>query len=199
MKTCSKCKRALDESCFVKSGRYSDGKYPLCKDCRRAIRLTWLENYPMCSKCKVRPHMVGNGWCFQCEDEKRRTKPKKFTRVRRSLNPDLCAKCQLRPHPEYHRWCLECIGENRRERTRRRLDMRPERKRKTTARHYVNTLVKRGKLKMGPCTLCGDPGTQLHHLNYHDRTKDVIPLCDFCHVLVHRALRKLLTEQPVLT
>ncbi len=194
MKMCSKCKRELDPGQFVKSPRYSDGLYPSCKECRKATLQKWLVDHPTCSKCGSRPHMPGNGWCWDCEDSKRRTKPKKFNRRPNTTLPNhLCSRCGLRPHPEYHRWCLECIGEKRRERTRLRLDTRPERKRKSTARHYVNTLVKRGKLKMGPCYLCGETSTQLHHLDYRDRTTNVIPTCDFCHVLIHRALRKLLT------
>lgn len=191
-KTCSKCKRQLPETQFVKSPRYLDGLYPSCKECRRQTRLTWLLNNPLCSKCKSRPHMNGNGWCWQCEDEKRRTKPKKFVRRPNSPNPDLCPVCGIRPHPEYHAWCLECIGENRRERTRLRLDSRPERLRKSTARHYVNTLIKRGKFRLVECSLCGGTATEFHHFDYKDRTINGIPVCHSCHVLVERAKRKLL-------
>ena len=199
VKTCSKCKRELDESCFVKSPRYLDGLYPSCKECRKQTLLNWLDTHPICSKCKVRPHMPGNGWCWQCEDEKRRTKPKKFIRRPNTTNPSLCSRCGLRSPREYSPWCQPCYNKWQRDyNSKRRGDVnkfRPEQLRKKTARHYINTLVKRGKIKYGPCYLCGDQSTQKHHLNYHDRTRDVIDVCDFCHVLIHRALRKLLTKQ----
>ena len=198
MKTCSKCKRELEETRFVKSDRYRDGLYPSCRECRKATRLRWLENHPLCSKCKTRPHGKGTGWCPQCDHESTFSdRSPRFVRRPNTHNPNFCSRCGWRSPRDYSPWCQPCYNEwQRAHNAKRRGDVnkfRPEQLRKKTARHYINTLIKRGKMKYGPCYLCGKPGTQKHHLNYRDRTKDVIDTCDFCHVLIHRTLRKLLT------
>jgi hypothetical protein len=198
VKTCSKCKRDLEEIHFVKSERYRDGLYPHCFDCRKLKRLAYLSKTKLCSRCKQRPHRNGHAWCAQCEHEANFTdRTPKFVRRPNTANPNFCSRCGERSPREYSPWCQPCFNDYQRQRNARLrgnpVQFRPEQLRKKTARHYINTLIKRGKIKYGPCYLCGEPGTQKHHLNYRDRTKDVIDTCNFCHVLIHRALRKLLT------
>jgi hypothetical protein len=72
----------------------------------------------------------------------------------------------------------------------------PEKRRKASARHYVNTLYKRGKVRRQPCQFCGGPSVHFHHLDYKDRTLNVQHVCLPCHVRLEREKRKQLTLAP---
>jgi len=198
MKICTKCHRELSESCFVKSPRYLDGLYPSCKECRKKVMVRYLAEHPLCSKCNLRPHQKGTGWCYECEAEKTYAiRPKKFNRKPNTKNPNYCSMCGIRPPRDYSCWCQPCFNAYQRKRNARLRGnprkFRSEQKRKQTARKFINTLVRRNKIKYGPCYLCGEQSVNKHHLNYKDRTRDVIDFCHRCHVLVHRALKYLLT------
>lgn len=198
MKVCSKCKRQLPEVCFVKSPRYLDGLYPSCKECRKATLQKTLENHPLCFKCEVRPHLPNAGWCQECYHEtKFKDRVPKFKRKPNTKDPNFCSRCGIRPPRDYGSWCQPCMTDYNKKwrQTKNGVASRfvPEPKRKRTARHYINLLHRRGKVSRGPCYLCGEPSEHFHHLSYEDRSRNVIDLCHFCHVLVHRALRKLLT------
>lgn len=201
MKTCSKCKKDLPRTSFVKSPRYSDGMYPSCKDCRKAAKLKTLSDHPMCARCGEKPHLENRAYCYECDRiMKGRDVVPKFNRD--PENKTLCSRCKLKPRLEYHRYCRECkneatnscfnnhgghwayLGEDGRS--------------KATVRHYANGLVKAGKISKQPCVECGNPNAQIHHLDYKPRTKNISWLCKRCHDQEHRRLKSLLTEQPLL-
>lgn len=198
LKTCSKCKRELLLERFVKSDRYSDGLYPLCKDCRKAIRLAGLKKYPMCSKCGKYPHTSNHRHCFACQREGRWQRP--LVKFRRDhFNKTLCSDCKSAPRLEYHNYCSGCMNKAVRAWRKRQNPPRPfsEERRKASARHYINTLFKRGKIKRKPCEVCGKPSDHFHHLDYKDRTTNVQHLCHQHHVEAERAKRKALTVSIV--
>ena len=198
MKVCSKCKRQLPEVCFVNSPRHSGGLYPSCNTCRNEVRKRWVEKQEVCTRCKSAPRMKSFPWCQACRRAYQGKPPTpKFKRRPNTSDPNFCSRCGIRPPRDYNAWCQPCSTEHNRQWRRSKaaavMEARPERKRKKTARHYINTLFKRGKFSRGPCYLCGEPSLHFHHLSYEDRSRNVIDLCHSCHVLVHRALRKLLT------
>lgn len=55
--------------------------------------------------------------------------------------------------------------------------------------------LKRSKLNLSHCHICGSSHSiQAHHLNYRNlvdvRTSDLVPLCQRCHTLAHKLLKK---------
>lgn len=196
MKTCSKCKRDLPLEAFSKSPRYRSGRYPSCKSCQQAVRKAWLARQTLCSKCDQHPRLKSGPWCDACRRQCEGRPPAKW-RQRRAVDKNFCAKCQIRPSLDYHAYCQLCKNES----TRKTLAKKRGTKlpspviRKKSARHYVNTLHRRGKIKRQPCELCGNLQSVFHHLDYSDRTTNIMHLCFSCHVAVERAKRKLLTIQ----
>lgn len=193
LKTCSKCKKDLPIRRFVKSPRYFDGRHPICFFCRRESRILWLSNNPLCSRCKSEPHMPKNAYCFRCDRiKKNRSEIPKFKR--RTDRRDLCCKCNERPRLKYHRYCKECKNKSTTDSIKRRGGyfalITPERRRKQTSRHYVNTQLARGKIKRGPCVYCGKPSVEFHHLDYDDQTMNTQDVCHDHHVIVERIKRR---------
>lgn len=62
----------------------------------------------------------------------------------------------------------------------------PEARKRANTRSYTNVLVKRGKLKRGPCATCGAAKAQAHHPDYDD-PRTVVWLCRPCHLRHHAA------------
>lgn len=190
MKCCSKCKLDLEEEMFVKSPRHSDGLYPSCKKCCKKIRLDWLERNPLCSRCKQRPHRKGCGWCEECRHQQQGCK----TYRRPKGNGVLCSSCGLRARLQYHRYCNECkIAAHKKWRRGKGRNRSPIARTKKTARHYINTRIKRGKMKRLPCLICGSTPTEFHHLSYHARSTTGQFLCKLHHWMAHHFERKFLT------
>lgn len=193
---CSKCRSTLEESQFVKSERYSDGCYPSCKQCQTEAKLKTFRTYPLCFLCGVKPHLEGRGYCYECDRIKKgRPIVPKFRRD--PSNKTLCSRCKINPRSEYHRYCRSCQDKSFkewRERT-KKIRLPSEKRRKLSARFYVNGLLKRGKIKRQPCKYCGAPGTNFHHLDYKDRTRNIEHVCFPCHVRLEREKRKMLTKQ----
>lgn len=194
MKTCSKCRRVLELVCFVKSPRYSDGLYPSCKECRKKVFLNLVAKNIVCCRCRKRPHQPNHVHCYECQRELKGES--KVPRYRRdSSNKLYCCKCKQLPRTAYGGYCLGCaLKANEAWRKKQRPSQtRPEKKRKASARHYVNQLFKRGKLRRHPCEHCGAPSVHFHHLDYKDRTTNIQHVCLACHVRLEREKRKLLT------
>lgn len=196
MKVCSKCQRQLPETQFVKSGRYLDGLYPSCKECRKKVWQRLIDSTPLCCRCKVRPHCKTHQYCYECQREVRGDPP--IPRFRRDVtNKTMCSKCKKLPRLPYSNYCRECLNISVRA-FRKRHSNRPlptDKRRKATARHYINGLLKHKKIKRKPCEVCGKPSQHFHHLDYHDRTTNVMHVCHPCHVQLEREKRRRLTER----
>lgn len=192
MKTCSKCQRQLDESNFVKSPRYLDGRYPSCKECKKKAKIKTLLDHPTCSRCKKNPHLRYTNYCLRCWREIRQ-RPVVPLRSYDPKNKEWCCKCKQRPRQEYHNYCRLCQNESQRkwQQAQKLKNIPDEKRRKKTARHYVNTLFKRGKIKRQPCERCGAQSQHFHHLDYKDRTTNIQHLCLPCHVEAEREKRNL--------
>ncbi len=194
MKECSKCKQQLDESKFVKSDRYLDGLYPSCSQCRKQAQIKTLAEHPMCCACKVKPHLPYVMYCMECHRIKkgRSVVP---SRIVDRTNKEWCSRCRERPRLPYHRYCQICKNASTSKWLAKFKTVRPpdEYRRKKSARHYINTLYRRGKVKRLLCEHCGDPSQNFHHLDYKDRTVNVQHLCFTCHVKAER-LKRQLTE-----
>jgi len=107
MKTCSKCKRELEESCFVKSYHYNDGLHPHCKECRKAARTKRLLENPMCSKCGTLPHYENHPYCPTCmADSLARIKAGGARKVKPQIK--LCSKCHVNPRVNNKHLCDQC-------------------------------------------------------------------------------------------
>lgn len=194
MKTCVCCKIPQDSSVFVKSPRYRDGLAPYCRTCRKLKYLARVAKNPMCCHCKTRPHQPNHLLCYDCQRFHRGQSPTPKRRTDKS-NKLWCCKCKERPRREYHAYCHECGNQDYRDRLKknRTVKLVPEKRRKASARHYVNQLLKRGKIKRQPCEHCGNPSVHFHHLDYKDRTTNIQHVCHPCHVRLEREKRLLLT------
>lgn len=192
VKQCSKCKRELEETNFVKSARYLDGLYPSCKECRKKVLMDCLAKDPMCAKCKTKPHQPKHRYCYDCQrDAKGYTKPARWRRD--STNDYWCCRCKDAPRAPYHRYCYRCKNASTREWSARKRakTLKPAITRKERVRRYIYTLYQAGKISREPCYLCGEPSVHFHHLDYEERTTNIIHLCRPCHVIVERNKRHL--------
>jgi hypothetical protein len=194
-KPCSKCKRVLPLEDFVPSPRHSFGRYPSCRQCMKETYKKTLANNPLCSKCKLRPHESGSGWCSQCNRVSKGKPPEPRWKQRKAPSPEICPACGIRPKCSDHGYCRECRRKAVRDWCRRKSGnpLKVPVLAKKTNRHYVNMLLARGKMRRGPCVFCGDPGQELHHYDYLPRTRNVDSMCKECHRAVHKILKLLLT------
>ncbi len=190
MKTCSKCRRELEEKCFVKSPRYRDGLYSSCKECRKKVLEDLLAKDPMCAKCRTKPHQPKHRYCYDCgRISKGYTKPPKFRRD--SSNDYWCSKCKEFPRRPYHNYCHRCGNESTRQSSARKRARtpKPHITKKQRVRRFIYTLFQAGKIQRLPCELCGKPSAHFHHLDYEERTTNVMQVCHRCHVELERHKR----------
>ncbi len=96
-----------------------------------------------------------------------------------------CTKCGLRERVAGQRWCLECRAEWMRL---HRQPLTGEARKRANARSYAKVYLKRGKLSVRPCVVCGGPGEEMHHDNY-DRPLVVKWYCRRHHVEHHQGNR----------
>ena len=200
LKQCSKCKLLLAFECFAKSPRHSYGLYPSCKQCQRKVTVAWISRQIVCSRCKKNPPRASQSWCDACRrvGEVMPEVPK----FRKTKNPDrnYCVMCQERSPTDYGAYCRPCASLYLRNWNKSKAGIesrtRPEKKRKSTARAYINGLFRRGKIKRKPCEHCGAPSVHFHHLDYKDRTTNIEHLCHRCHVIAER--QKRLLTNPLL-
>lgn len=187
----------LARTCFVKSPRHGDGLYPSCKECRNKVRVAWLARQKFCIKCGENERMSGNAYCEPCRRKLEKRPPIPKFRRKKGHNRNFCTRCQIRPPRDNQSYCQPCANAAVREwhwkKKLRQEPILPNQVSKKNRRHYINTLIRRGRVKLGDCYLCGDKATRFHHFDYEPRTRNGIGVCHFCHVLIHRALRKLLT------
>jgi len=99
-----------------------------------------------------------------------------------------CSKCK-KPLEETRvnkqRYCKKCHATNMRLVRPKHRDLKPEAKKKATARCYANEYLRRGKLEKQPCQVCGSEDSQKHHEDY-SKPLDVVWLCRKHHLELHR-------------
>lgn len=192
-KTCSKCKKCLSLTAFNR-GPNKTGTYPSCRECENAHRKQRLQDNPLCLTCRSAIHMAGSAYCYSCERKMKGKGDPKWVSRRTGL--EWCKVCGQRPRLEYHHYCLPCKldyqNRTRAKKWRERYST-DDLKRLDTVRHYATNLIRRGKLKRGPCVFCGAQGTQFHHWDYERKTMNFDDVCNCCHSAVHILLRFLLT------
>lgn len=200
MKTCSKCKRELEESQFVKSSRYLDGLYPSCKECRKVVRLAWLEKYPICGRCKTNPHMPYSAYCSPCSiaiQDVVRGHPKKFSR-RPSRNDGLCPECGVSPKPKERGHCVKCKNKRQYSKLKEQGGQwnlyTSEQRIKVKARRLLSYYVQVGKIERKPCFFCGNLKVEGHH-DDHSKPLEVLWVCSQCHNSLERFLKYRLTKK----
>lgn len=197
LKTCSKCKRDLPKSKFWRHHNKA-GIYPSCIECELEARRIRLESNPLCVRCKEKPHMKGDAYCYECSRSVKRKGPP--THKKRKGGFEWCSKCNLRPRLPYHHMCHLCKMEYQNQmRTNEWVKTHPigGPREISNARQYATGLLHRGKIRRGLCVFCGQPGTQFHHYDYEPRTRNFEDVCAPCHVLAHKFLHFLLTMRLV--
>jgi hypothetical protein len=188
MKTCSKCRVDLPRDSFVKSGRYLDGLYPSCKECRKKTRTESLTRKPFCWKCKKVRHIPNHPWCDSCLRKASGKGPAKFSR--RKKMDGLCSRCRKEKHLPYHRYCRVCkVDSTRKWNKFIRKPRTKARRAKETSRRYITKLVERGKVQKTPCPHCGSLDVEFHHFDYKPRTRNGIFVCQKYHVILERQKR----------
>lgn len=193
MKTCSKCKRELDESRFWKHTNKA-GIYPSCKECEKRKSVEAMASDPMCVRCKTVPHTPKSYYCTDCSRAVQKKPSRKWISRRTGL--EWCKVCESKPRLSYHHYCRECKREydnkRRAKKWRDRYNTRPKLQR-ATARGYATGLLQRGKIKRKPCVFCGAPGVAFHHYDYLPKTRNFEDVCRACHDDAHRFLKIMLT------
>jgi|SRR5580704_13297039 hypothetical protein len=196
-KICSKCKRELPETEFVKSDKYSDGLANPCKSCRLSYRNERLLKLPFCIDCKTENRMVGNFYCYTCADARRRTKPKKFIR-RKNRTDGLCPECGVAPKPKGRGHCVKCNNKRHYAKLKAKGGqwnlLNEFQRKKTKARRLAYNWLQTGKIIKLSCRICDNPDSEMHHLDY-DKPTEIMWLCGNCHRAVERWEKYKLTKK----
>jgi len=97
-----------------------------------------------------------------------------------------CSKCggEIENSREKQRYCKNCHNEHARKTRKKHKELTEEQKLKANCRSYLNTYLKRGKIKKEPCVICGDNNSEAHHNDYTKPLK-VVWLCREHHLLFH--------------
>lgn len=81
-----------------------------------------------------------------------------------------CSKCGEMLEPDRigkHRYCLKCHAEQMRNSRRKYSELFPEARKRANARTRLKHYVKAGKVKKGPCEVCGSTEKiEAHHEDY---------------------------------
>lgn len=69
-------------------------------------------------------------------------------------------------------------------------EMSPALRAKRRIRSFTRTYVNRGKITQRPCEECGNPDSEIHHIDYTVANRlNVRWLCRPCHLALHRQQR----------
>ncbi len=96
-----------------------------------------------------------------------------------------CCKCKS-PIEESRRnqgYCKKCHAENMRLKRPKHSELSEESRKKANCRAHTNVYIKRGKILIMPCWICGDKA-EAHHEDY-SKPKDVVWLCRKHHLEYH--------------
>lgn len=190
MKACSKCHQLLPLTEFW-WGPNKTGTYPSCRNCESLARIQRLNRSPICKKCAINPHPLGDYYCTDCARKVKRWPQKKWVSRRTGL--EWCKVCGIRERLSYHHYCHLCKQAYQRNYLLKKPRRTSKNRRKMNARQYATNLLRRGKIKRGPCVFCGKQGTEFHHFDYEDRTRNFVDVCVPCHDDAHRLIKILLT------
>lgn len=96
----------------------------------------------------------------------------------------LCTICKIRPRKNHGRqfYCLKCYSEYMRK-WRANHPLKGDAYRCMVARAYANVYLKRGKIQVESCKVCGDKA-QMHHPDY-SKPLEIIWLCRKHHLDLH--------------
>jgi len=98
-----------------------------------------------------------------------------------------CSKCggplEERKIGRY-RYCNKCHAEHQRLNRMPYSELSDLQKKKSNARAYLNTYVRRGLVKKEPCCICGNENSEGHHTDY-SKPLQVAWLCRGCHRELH--------------
>lgn len=88
----------------------------------------------------------------------------------------MCGICGARPAVGYPPgWCAECVW--------------AVTQKKYRTRNLTNKALKEGKLKRGPCEVCGEQRVEAHHVDY-DKPFEIRWLCRMHHTKLHAQMKR---------
>lgn len=100
-----------------------------------------------------------------------------------------CSKCSQKLEENRigkKRYCLKCSNEWMKANRKKHSQLTEEQKIKANARSYVNTYIRRGKIKKGFCEICNSENVQAHHNDY-SKPLEVRWLCNKHHIEHHKS------------
>lgn len=100
----------------------------------------------------------------------------------------ICPRCEKNPKEIGAPYCAECHAAKQRE-WRSKNPMTDEQRMKANARSYLHVYVKRGKVKKGPCEVCGATEVEAHHDDY-TKPLEVRWRCKDHHLELHGAVAR---------
>ena len=85
------------------------------------------------------------------------------------------------------RYCKNCHNEWQRQNRKSHSELTLLQKLKANCRSYLNTYLKRGKIKKQPCQVCGELKVEAHHDDY-SKPLEIKWLCREHHIDLHSKL-----------
>lgn len=97
-----------------------------------------------------------------------------------------CYRCggEIEKKRQKQGYCLKCHAAYMRETRPKYHELPLEKRKKMNARSYLNTYIKRGKVKKEACEKCGSMFVEAHHEDY-SKPLQVRWLCRRCHLEEH--------------
>lgn len=103
----------------------------------------------------------------------------------------VCSRCGAE-HNRKQRYCEACHAAYMRE-WRKTHKMNLGQRMRDNSRSYAGVFKRRGKIEQGPCILCGNPDSEMHHPD-HEIPLNVVWLCRDCHLQWHAFWRNVSYE-----
>lgn len=154
-------------------------------------------NNAMCSKCQSETSLSYHAYCMKCvRISKGRSVTPKFYR---DPSNKLCSKCRTQPRATGKNYCSKCANDYlnkwREGHGGSWKCLTESQKEKAKVRRFIHHRIEAGTVDRKPCEVCGNPDTQVHHLDYAPRTLNVIHLCQPHHLELEKLKKNGLTDQ----